>query len=179
MKRISAFFLVVMLMSALFVSCGTTPDVTQAAAAAVTIEELDWSIPIEIDGGESVTYTIDQAKAHELTKIYASYRQLHDDTKTVNPQVTTAIFEGVLFQTVLDDIGYPDAKSVTVYHTDTEYYKPFEYDSDIIHSEDTIIAWIQNKTSVIANSDTYVGFAAAQGGVDDLCLSVSKIVIHP
>lgn len=166
-------------MSALFVSCGTTPDVVKAAEEDVTIEELNWSIPIEIDGGESVTYTIDQAKAHELTKIFASYRQLHDDSNNVNPQVTTAIFEGVIFQSVLDDIGYPDADSITVYHSDTDYYSPFEYDSDIIHDEETIITWIQNKTTVIANSDTYVGFASAKGGVDDLCLSVVKIVIHP
>ena len=180
MKRNIALICSLVFILILCVSCtGKTPDVVAAEnAATVSLETLDWSIPVEIDGGSSTTYTISQAKDHDIVKIYCSYRFMLRDA-TDAPQVTTAIFEGVRFSDFLADIGYPDASSVTIYHTNENYYKPRDFDYDLIHDDESIITWIQNKKEVIANSDSYVGFASANGAVEDVCLSIAKIVVHP
>ncbi|MBR0144560.1 MAG: hypothetical protein IJM21_10345 [Clostridia bacterium] len=180
MKRIPLLLMILLFISALFAGCaGKTPDVIESEKnAKVTLETLDWAIPVEIDGGESTTYTLAQAKAHKIVKIYCSYRFVPRSSNTA-PQVTTAIFEGILFSDFLADIGYPDASSVTIYHTNESYYKPFEFDKEILNDPGSIITWIQNKKEVIAESDSYVGFAAANGGVDDMCHSIARIVVHP
>lgn len=180
MKKLYAVILLLAISTTLFAGCtGATPDEVLEAATDITVDEVDWSIPVEIDGGESTTYTIAQAKEHELTKIYCSFR--YAATESVDsPQVTTAIFEGVKVKDFLADIGYPDAKALTVYHSHTSYYSvPFEYGEEIVQDDESILTWIQNKTEIIKNSSTFVGFAAAKGGVNDFCSSISKIVVHP
>ena len=180
MKRVSLFLMILLLTLALFAGCtGKTPDVLESEKnAKVTLENLDWSIPVEIDGGGSTVYTLAQAKAHDMVKIYCSYRFVPRSSNTA-PQVTTAIFEGIRFSDFLADIGCPDAQSVTIYHTNEAYYQPFEFGREIINDPESIITWIQNKREVIAESDSYVGFAAANAGVDDMCHSISRIVVHP
>ena len=179
MKKFYSVVLLFAILAALFAGCtGSTPDQVLESAANISLDEVDWSIPVEIDGGEATTYTLEQAEAHELTKIYASYRYGNDGSAS-GPQVTTAIFEGVKVKEFLADIGCPDAKSLSVYHSDTDYYTvPFEYGEELIQSDETILAWIQNKTEIIKESATYIAFAAADGGVNDLCSSISKIVVH-
>lgn len=179
MKKLYSLILLLSILTALFAGCtGTTPDDALEAATAVSVDEVTWSIPVEIDGGESTTYTIEQAKAHELTKIYASYRYGNDGSVN-GPQVTTAIFEGVMVKDFLADIGCSNATGLSVYHSDTDYYKvPFEYDEELIQDDGTILAWIQNKTEIIKESTTFVAFAAANGEVNDLCSSITKIVVH-
>ena len=180
MKKLIAALMLFALFTAMLGSCvSKTPDVVNSEAKNVSLEDVTWSIPVEIDGAESTTYTIEQAKTHELAKTYASYRAMASADRT-EPQVTTAIFEGVLFRDFLADIGYPEAQSVTVYHTNTSYYTdPFEYDYDLIHSDNSVLAWIQNKTEVINGSTSYVAFASKDGGVNDVCHSIAKIVVHP
>ena len=179
MKKVVSLVLLLAMMVAILASCtGTTPDVAAEAATAISLDEVDWSIPVEIDGGEATTYTLEQAEAHELTKIYASYRYGGEDSWS-GPQVTTAIFEGVKVKEFLADIGCPDATALTVYHSDSEWYTvPFEYDQTLIQSDETLIAWIQNKTEIVKNSTTFVAFVAKDGGVDDMCSSIAKIVVH-
>ena len=179
MKRIPLLLMILLFISALFAGCtGKTPDVIESEAQMISLDNLDWSIPVEIDGGESTTYTLAQAKAHKIVKIYCSYRYVSTAPDT-NPQVTTAIFEGVRFSDFLADIGYPEASSVTIYHTNTTYYPPFEFGYDLIHDDESIITWIQNKKELIKDSDSHVGFAAAKGGVNDMCHSIARIVVHP
>ena len=179
MKRIPLLLMILLLTLTLFAGCtGKTPDVIESEAAMLSLDKLDWSIPVEIDGASSTTYTLSQAKNHELVKIYCSFRYA-STTPTSNPQVTTAIFEGVRFSDFLADIGYPEASSVTIYHTNTNYYAPFEFDYDLIHDPGSIITWIQNKKEIIKDSDSHVGFASEQGGVEDMCHSIAKIVVHP
>lgn len=180
MKKLYAVILLLAILTALFAGCtGATPDEVLEASTAISVEDVNWTIPVEIDGGESTTYTIAQAKEHELTKTYCSFR--YAATESVDsPQVTTAIFEGVKVKDFLADIGYPDAKGLTVYHSHTDYYKvPFEYGEELIQDDGTVLAWIQNKTEIIKNSSTFVAFAATNGGVNDFCSSITKIVVHP
>lgn len=180
MKKLIAVLLLAALSLAVFSGCTSkTPDVVASEAANVTVENVTWSIPVEIDGADATTYTIEQAKAHDLAKTYASFRYMATEADPT-PQVTTAIFEGVLFREFLADIGYPEAQSVSIYHTNTSYYKvPFEFDYDMIHSDNSLLAWIQNKNDVIKNSETHVAFASKDGGVNDVCHSIAKIVVHP
>lgn len=180
MKKLYSLILLFAILTTLFAGCtGSTPDEVLEASTAISIDEVDFKIPVEIEGGESTTYTIDQAKEHELTKIYCSFRYAATESDPT-PQVTTAIFEGVKVKDFLADIGCPDAKSLTIYHTNTNYYTvPFEYGEELIQSDETILAWIQNKTEILKNSTTFVGFAAKDGGVNDFCSSISKIVVHP
>lgn len=179
MKKIVSLALLLAMMVAIFASCmGTTPDAAAEAATAITIDEVNFAIPVEIDGGESTTYTIEQAKAHELTKIYASYRYGGEDSWS-GPQVTTAIFEGVKIKEFLADIGCPNATGLTVYHSDSEWYKePFEYSAELIQEDGSLIAWIQNKTEIVKNSTTFVALVCENGGVNDMCSSIAKIVVH-
>ena len=74
MKRIISVILLAMMLCAIFAGCtGKTPDQLEAEKKSITLEELDWSIPIVIEAtGETVTYTMAQAEAHELTKTYIS-----------------------------------------------------------------------------------------------------------
>ena len=180
MKKALALLMIFFAVFALFAGCaGKTPDVIESEKnAKVTLETLDWSIPVEIEGGNSVVYTLADAKAHDVVKIYCSYRFVPRSSNTA-PQVTTSIFEGIRFSDFLADVGCPDASSVTIYHTNESYYKPFEFDKDMIHDPESILTWIQNKREVIAESDSYVGFASAKGGVDDMCHSIARIVVHP
>ncbi|MBR6763750.1 MAG: hypothetical protein IKM13_08395 [Clostridia bacterium] len=180
MKKLYAVILLLAILTALFAGCtGATPDEVLEASTAIGVEDVNWTITVEIDGGESTTYTIAQAKEHELTKVYCSFR--YAATESVDsPQVTTAIFEGVKVKDFLADIGYPDAKGLTVYHSHTDYYKvPFEYGEELIQDDGTVLAWIQNKTEIIKNSSTFVAFAATNGGVNDFCSSITKIIVHP
>ena len=179
MKRILSLALLLLFLIPLFSACtGKTPDVIESEAQMVTLDNLDWTIPVEIDGASPTSYSLSQAKEHELVKIYCSFRYA-STTPTSNPQVTTAIFEGVRFSDFLADIGYPEASSVTIHHTNTAYYPPFEFDYDMIHHEGSIITWIQNKKEIIKDSDSHVGFASEIGGVEDMCHSIAKIVVHP
>ena len=95
------------------------------------------------------------------------------------PQVTTAIFEGVKIKDFLADIGCPNATGLTVYHSDSEWYKePFEYSAELIQEDGSLIAWIQNKTEIVKNSTTFVALVCENGGVNDMCSSIAKIVVH-
>lgn len=178
MKRFLSVIFILAFSAALLVSCGTTPDVTASEAANVTLEDVNWTIPITIEStGETVNYTIDMAKAHELTKIYASIRQFENAAAQGAGQVTTMILEGVKFQDVLDEIGASDAESITVYHNNTDTV--YDFDSDIIHADETVLGWIQNKTEIVDNSaPSYVAFGANAAAADDFVHSVKSITIH-
>ena len=179
MKRMIASVMLIALLAALFCGCTSkTPDVVASEAKEVSVEEVTWSIPVEIEGGDSLTYTIEDAKKHELSKTYVSFRYMATESDPT-PQVATAIFEGVKVSEFLEDIGCPNATSLEVYHTHTSYYtEPFVYDEELIHSDGSLLSWIQNKKDVIKNSTSFVAFTAKDGGVDDVCHSIAKIVVH-
>ena len=180
MKRIISVVLLAMMLCAIFASCtGTTPDQLEAQKKEMTLEELDWSIPIVIEEtGETVTYTLAQAEAHELTKTYISVYQFENEKAQGAPQVTTMILEGVIFKEVLEEIGVADCSSITVEHNNMPDL--FEYDKDIVYSDNTLIGWIQNKTLVVEDSyPSYVALGSKDAGVHEFCHSIKQITIHP
>lgn len=180
MKRVISVVLLAMMLCAMFASCtGTTPDQLEAEKKAMTLDELDWSIPIVIEAtGETVTYTLAQAEAHELTKTYISAYQFENAQAQGAPQVTTLILEGVKFADVLTEIGVTDFSSITVEHNNMPDL--FEFDKEISLGDGTIIGWIQNKTLVVEDSyPTYVAFGSDKGGVHDFCHSIKQITVHP
>ena len=180
MKRIAALILLLGLFCCLLGSCtGKTPDVIESEAAMVTLDDVNWSIPIVIEAtGETVTYTIEQAKAHPLAKTYISAYQFENAQAQGAPQVTTLILEGVLFKDVLADIGVTECSSITITHNNMP--NTFEYDKDIVWSDNTVIGWIQNKTMIVEDSaPSYVAFGSKDAGVHDFCHSIKEITIHP
>jgi len=181
MKRTLAtvLFLAMMSVMLLLSGCtGTTPDDAAEAETAITLDEMKWSFTVEIDGGETTTYTYEDALKHELTKTYCSYRYAYSGSGS-NPQVTTSIFEGCKVSEFLADVGCQDATKIEIYHTNTKYYsEPFVFEPEVFNSEGSVICWIQNKKDVISNSESHVGFASSEGGVNDMCTSVAKIVIY-
>ena len=180
MKRIAALILLLGLFCCLLGSCtGKTPDVIESEAKMMTLDDVNWSIPIVIEAtGETVTYTIEQAKAHPLAKTYISAYQYENASAMGAAQVTTLVFEGVMFMDVLADIGVTECSSITVSHNNLPDL--YEFDQDLVWSDDTILGWIQNKTMVVEDSaPSYVAFGSKGGGVHDFCHSVKEIVIHP
>ena len=180
MKRFVSLICAVLMIAALFVSCtGKTPDVIESEANLVTLDDINWSIPIIIEAtGETVTYTMDQAKAHDLAKTYISAYQFENESAMGAAQVTTLVFEGVCFKDVLADIGVTECSSITVTHNALP--NPFEYDHDIVWGDNTVLGWIQNKTMIVEDSaPTYVAFGSKDAGVHDFCHSVKDITIHP
>ena len=182
MKRAVSLLCAMIMIFALLASCtGKTPDVIESEAKMVTLDDVNWSIPITIEAtGETVTYTMEQAQKHDLAKTYISAYQLIGDNSAGNnaPQVATFILEGVLFKDVLADLGVTECSSVTVTHNALS--TPFEYDHDIVWSDNTVIGWIQNKNQIVEDSaPSYVAFGSKDGGVHDFCHSIKNIVIHP
>jgi len=182
MKRFVSLVCAVLMIAALLASCtGKTPDVIESEANLVTLDDVNWSIPIIIEAtGETVTYTMDQAKAHDLAKTYISaYQLVGDNSAGANaPQVATFILQGVLFKDVLADIGVTECSSITVTHNALP--NPFEYDHDIVWGDNTVLGWIQNKKEIVEDSaPTYVAFGSKDAGVHDFCHSVKDITIHP
>ena len=176
MRRILSVLMLTLILAAMLLSCTSkTPDVVESEAKDIKLEDVNWTVPITVEAsGETKDYTLDMAKAHELTKIYVSgyigYAQAE------SPQVSTFILEGVLFSDVLTEIGVSECTSVTVTHSNGDVY---EYDKDIVYDAGTVIGWIQNKNQVVANSEpTYVAFGAQKGGVHDFCSSIQSIVVH-
>ena len=181
-KRTISLLCALIMVFALLASCtGKTPDVIESEAAMMSLDDVNWSIPIVIEAtGETVTYTMEQAKTHALAKTYISAYQAVGDNEAGNnaPQVATFIFEGVLFKDVLADIGVTECSSVTVTHNAIS--TPFEYDKDIVWSDNTVVGWIQNKTMIVEDSaPSYVAFGSKDGGVHDFCHSIKEIIIHP
>ncbi len=180
MKKILAILCVVAMLTALFGACTSkTPDVVASEAANKTLDDITWSIPIIIEAtGETVTYTMDQAKAHDLAKTYISAYQFENKDAQGSPQVTTLILQGVLFSDVLADIGVTECSGITVTHNNMP--NVFEYDEDIVWSENTLVGWIQNMTMVVEDSaPSYVAFGSKDAGVHDFCHSIKDITIHP
>ena len=182
MKRALSILCAMIMFFALLASCtGKTPDVIESEANLVTLDDINWSIPITIEAtGETVTYTMEQAKKHDLAKAYISaYQAVGDNAVGGNaPQVATFILQGVCFKDVLADLGVTECSSVTVTHNAIS--TPFEYDQDVVWSDDTVVGWIQNKTMVVEDSaPSYVAFGSKLGGVHDFCHSIKEIIIHP
>ena len=180
MKRIAALLLLVGMLCCLFGSCtGKTPDVIESEAKMFTLDDVNWSIPIIIEAtGETVTYTMDQATKHDLAKTYISAYQYENAQAQGAPQVTTLILEGVRFKDVLADLGITECSSITVTHNNMPDL--FEYDHDVVWSDNTLIGWIQNKTMVVEDSaPSYVAFGSKDAGVHDFCHSIKDITIHP
>ena len=181
MKRFVSLVCAVLMIAALFVSCtGKTPDVIESEANMMTLDDVNWSIPIIIEAtGETVTYTMEQAKTHDLAKTYISAYQYENADAQGAPQVTTLILEGVCFKDVLADIGVTECSSVTVTHNAANR-GPYEYDHDIVWSDNTLIGWIQNKNMIVEDSaPSYVAFGSKDAGVHDFCHSIKDITIHP
>ena len=182
MKKGLSLLCALFMVFALLASCtGKTPDVIESEAAMVTLDDINWSIPITIEAtGETVTYTMEQAKAHPLAKTYISAYQAVGDNSVGNnaPQVATLILEGVLFKDVLADLGVTECSSVTVAHNAIS--TPFEYEKDIVWSDNTVVGWIQNKNMIVEDSaPSYVAFGSKDAGVHDFCHSIKEIIIHP
>ena len=181
MKRIAALILLLGLACCLLGSCtGKTPDVIESEAKMMTLDDVNWSIPITIEAtGETVTYTMEQAKKHDLAKTYISAYQYENADAQGAPQVTTLILEGVRFKDVLADLGVTQCSSVSVPHN-AENRGVYEYDEEIVWSDDTIVGWIQNKNQIVEDSaPSYVAFGSKLGGVHDFCHSIKEIIIHP
>ena len=108
MKRVVSILCTAIMIFALLASCtGKTPDVIASEAKLVTLDDINWSIPITIEAtGETVTYTMEQALKHDRAKTYISaYQAVGDNAVGGNaPQVATFILEGVLFK---DDKIFP------------------------------------------------------------------------
>ena len=180
MKKLVSLLLLALLLTVFFGGCTSkTPDVVESEKNNVTLEDLDWAIPITIEAtGESVTYTMAQAKAHELAKTYISAYQFTGDNGDGSPQVTTMILQGVRFSDVLADLGVTACSGITVIHNNIA--DPFEFDEKIVWSDDTLIGWIQNLNMVVEDSaPSYVAFGSKEAGVHDFCHSVKAITIHP
>ena len=181
MKRTLSLLCAVLMIFALLASCtGKTPDVLESEANMMTLDDVNWSIPIIIEAtGETVTYTMEQAKTHDLAKTYISAYQYENADAQDAPQVTTLILEGVCFKDVLADLGVTECSSVTVTHNAANR-GPYEYDHDIVWSDNTLIGWIQNKTQIVEDSaPSYVAFGSKDAGVHDFCHSIKDITIHP
>ena len=180
MKRFVSLICAVLMIAALLASCtGKTPDVLESEANMMTLDDVNWSIPIIIEAtGETVTYTMEQAKTHDLAKTYISAYQYENADAQGAPQVTTLILEGVCFKDVLADLGVTECSSITVTHNNRPDL--YEYDKDLVWSDDTILGWIQNKKEIVEYSaPTYVAFGSKDAGVHDFCHSVKDITIHP
>ena len=181
MKRYAAFIFIPALLLALLVSCtGKTPDVIAAEeAAAVTLENMTWTIPLE--GAGAAGYSREDAEKHPLTRVISSIsRHTENDPNGVGSFTTSVMVEGITLREFLTDVGAADASRITVAGTDP-YGERMEFtiEGELLSNEKIVIGWIRNKTELLYDSKTHVGLFPANTVADcPYCPSVEKIVIE-
>lgn len=183
-KSILAMTLLVLMLVPLFVGCASkTPDVV-AAENAMTLEKLDWSF--EVEGGSKTTYTLADAKAHEMSKVIVSmftrYPEGYVDPNLIEGTNVSWLAEGIKFTEFLEDVGAADATRVTWYGNDA-YGEEVSgvLEGDLLKDEkNVLIGWVKNKEEVLPNrSKTYVGIFGSTALTDFVsCCSLYKIVIE-
>jgi len=182
MKRILSALLITAALVAMLASCtGTTPDEVETSTIP-TLEELDWSLPVE--GSVNTTYTLADAQKHELSKVYSSVWVSDDPDQQLNGikyRERSYIMGGILFSEFLADVGAESASKVTYYGHDI-------YGAEVVGtmtpedmaSADVLLTWIMNKTNALRDSETFVGIVCSGTYSSDFlcCLSVDKVVIE-
>ncbi len=180
MKRITSALILAVLVLSLLASCtGKTPDVIASeAAAAVNLDNMTWTIPVE--GADVTSYSRAEADKHTLSRVISSIsKHTENDPNGVGSFTTSVLVEGITLQEFLADIGASGASRVTVIGKDP-YGEPMEFtiEGDLLSNEKILIAWIRNKTELLYDSETYVGVFPDNSVLNcPYCPSVEKIVI--
>ena len=179
MRKVIALLLALLSLVAVFGSCtAKTPDVVASeAAAAITLETLDWSI--EVEGAEKTSYGINDAKQHELSKMIVSMVISVIDGNMSSARKSFRV-DGINFSEFLADVGASNATKATVYGRDLYGAEvTFVVEGDNLQSPDCKIAWIRNIEEVLPDSENYVGlFGGNSVSEFDGCCDIYKIVIE-
>ena len=180
MKRyVSAFsmILILALIPALFAACsGKTPDVIAAEEEAEkTLENLDWSFSVE--GAEKTTYTLADAKLHELKHMITTCKLSGEGDVKAAPKSFRV--DGISFQDFLADVGAVGATSITYYGHDVFGDEiSYKFTPEECQDENIMIGWISNKDNLLSDSITYVGIFAPNSSSTFIgSTSLIKIVI--
>lgn len=179
MKKTTAFLLVLICIAAICGSCASkTPDVIESEEkAAITIDTLDWSL--EVEGGNVDTYTLADAKKHEISKMITSALKSSDDPNYQAGWISFRV-DGICLYEFLEDVGRSDATKVTCYGTDV-YGKDtaIVLEGDLLTTKDVKIGWIMNITDVLIDTTSYVGIFGSTSVTEfTSCNCITKIVIE-
>lgn len=169
MKRLVPVLLLVAMLACLFAACEETPG---TEAAPTNIEDVKWTI--EVEGATKTSYSIDEAKTHDLTKAYVS--GYNNSTAAQGaPQITTRRWDGVKVSDFLADVGVTDYTSLTFVDASGT---TLEIEKKICDNDGSVLAWVESKNSVIPESTTYVAFGSAVGGKYDIVYSLTKVIVN-
>lgn len=181
-KSLISVLLLALMLTALFGSCvSKTPDVVASEMAeSFDPNTVVWSFAVE--GADVDTYTVDQARTHELSKVIHSGTLYLDepDGNGCMEYFQTFMVEGISVAEFLADVGKPDATTITYYGTDGQGFDVEQtVEADVFNSDDVKIVWIRNKTQEMPNCPANVGLYGSTKLGDDFvtCQSLTKIVI--
>lgn len=164
-KRIAKFYPVLMLVLLSLVLAGCSQP---AAEAEDEIPMEEWSITVEVVGGEAIEFT--SKDALEIGPVEVTIAEKDKDT-TKEPEQWT----GVLLKDVLEFAGVTEFTVVSVEASDG-YSR--EYEPDLVNSEGTALGWSRNG-ELLGEEDGFVKLVVDGKGKNWQIKQVAKIVVIP
>ena len=162
-KRIAKFYPVLMLVLLSLVLAGCSQP-----AAEEKIPMNDWSITVEVVGGETIEFT--SKDALEIGPVEVTIAEKDKDT-TKEPEQWT----GVLLKDILEFAGVTEFSVVSVEASDG-YSR--EYEPDLVNSEGTALGWSRNG-ELLGEEDGFVKLVVDGKGKNWQIKQVAKIVVIP
>jgi len=162
-KRIAKFYPVLMLVLLSLVLAGCSQP-----AAEEKIPMNDWSITVEVVGGETIEFT--SKDALEIGPVEVEIAEKDKDT-TKEPEQWT----GVLLKDILEFAGVTEFSVVSVEASDG-YSR--EYEPDLVNSEGTALGWSRNG-ELLGEEDGFVKLVVDGKGKNWQIKQVAKIVVIP
>jgi DMSO/TMAO reductase YedYZ molybdopterin-dependent catalytic subunit len=162
-KQLVKFYpvLIVVLMSIMLGGCSQP-----AGGGEVQMEE--WSITVEVVGGETVEFTSDDAL--EIGPVEVAIAEKDKDT-TKEEELWT----GVLLKDILEFAGATEYSVVSVEASDG-YAR--EYEPDLVNSEGTALGWSCNG-ELLGEEDGFVKLVVDGKGKNWQIKQVARIVVIP
>jgi DMSO/TMAO reductase YedYZ molybdopterin-dependent catalytic subunit len=137
-------------------------------AAEEKIPMNDWSITVEVVGGETIEFT--SKDALEIGPVEVEIAEKDKDT-TKEPEQWT----GVLLKDILEFAGVTEFSVVSVEASDG-YSR--EYEPDLVNSEGTALGWSRNG-ELLGEEDGFVKLVVDGKGKNWQIKQVAKIVVIP
>lgn len=164
-KHFVKFYPVLMLVLVGLILAGCSQP---AAEAEDEIPMEEWSITVEVVGGETIEFT--SKDALEIGPVEVTIAEKDKDT-TKEPEQWT----GVLLKDVLEFAGVTEFSVVSVEASDG-YSR--EYEPDLVNSEGTALGWSRNG-ELLGEEDGFVKLVVDGKGKNWQIKQVAKIVVIP
>jgi DMSO/TMAO reductase YedYZ molybdopterin-dependent catalytic subunit len=170
-QLIKVYFVLVMVLTALILAGCSQPSGNTSGEEAKGEDDVpmhDWSITVEVVGGETVEFTSEDALKIGPVEVTIAEKD-KDTTKEAE------LWTGVLLKDILEYVGVKEFSVVSVEASDG-YAR--EYEPDIVNSEGTALGWSRNG-ELLGEEDGFVKLVVDGKGKNWQIKQVAKIVVIP